>query len=70
MVTKVSGDPAPPCSTDTAVEKKNGKTTDTVNISLLILSWTTFAFNTAAALLGMDSNKIRTVSSGILYHST
>jgi hypothetical protein len=37
----------------TEVEENNGNITDT----LLIWRWTTFAFNTAAVLLGMDSYK-------------
>jgi hypothetical protein len=41
----------------TGVEQNNGKTTDTVHISLLIWCWTTYAFNTAAVLFGMDSYK-------------
>jgi hypothetical protein len=39
----------------TGVGKNNGNTTDTVHISLLIWCWTTFAFNTVAILLGIDS---------------
>jgi hypothetical protein len=54
----------------TGVGQNNGNTTDTVHISLLIWRWTTFAFNTAAVLLVMDSYKFWTVCNGILYHSS
>jgi hypothetical protein len=54
----------------TGVGQNNGNTTNTVHISLLIWCCTTFAFNTAAVLLGMDSYKYWTVCSGMSYHSS
>jgi hypothetical protein len=53
----------------TRAGKNNGKTTNTVHISLLTRCCTNFAFNTATVLLGMDSYKFWTASGSIIYHS-